>query len=96
MSRKPSRTRTPATPVERPADPDRSVLVPQLRIEHLAEAAKRHGTEEREIRVELADPPQIKTPNRVPGQWLRSGEFLSDPRLRGERDDRNEWEGFYR
>ena len=95
MSRNRSHRKNEA-PQERPADPERSEMVPMLRIEHLAEAAKRYGTEERPIRVELPEPPQVKTPNRVPGQWLGSGKFLSDPRLRGERDDRDEWEGFYR
>ncbi|MGV9676368.1 SLOG family protein [Nocardia sp. NPDC003482] len=53
------------------------IPTPMLRIPHLAEAAKRHGTEERVIWVD-APTPEVKTPGRTVGQWLRSGERLAD------------------
>lgn len=68
------------------ASPDRSTAIPTpaLRIPHLAEAAKRHGTEERVIWVDAPAPPQVKTPGRTVGQWLKSGERLPEIGPAGE------------
>ena len=75
-------SRTPAVDVPRSERsvagiPVESVLTPITEVQHLAEAAKRSGRTDRQIWVDRPEPQQLKTPNRVPGQWLLSGEFLT-------------------
>lgn len=56
-----------------------AVLTPVIEIPHLAEAAKRLGHTDRRIWVDRPAPPVVRTPGRVPGQWLGCGELLPNP-----------------
>ncbi|MFE3227641.1 hypothetical protein [Nocardia sp. NPDC059228] len=66
-------------------------MTPITELPHLAEAAKRSGRTDRQIWVDRPEPQKLQTPNRVPGQWLLSGEFLTDQPERP-----TPWEGFDR
>ncbi|MEV6073412.1 hypothetical protein AB0L82_43280 [Nocardia sp. NPDC052001] len=77
--------------------PEEAVLTPITEITHLAEAATQLGQTDRQIWVDRTPPPSIKTPGRVPGQWLMSGERLPEPLSQPIRPARPEpWEGFER
>ncbi|MFC7429960.1 hypothetical protein [Nocardia tengchongensis] len=71
--------------------PEEAVLTPITEIAHLADAAKRSGRTDRQVWVDRPERQKLQTPNRVPGQWLLSGEFLTDPPERP-----TPWEGFDR
>ncbi|MFE2961831.1 DUF2493 domain-containing protein [Nocardia tengchongensis] len=79
----------PVQPAPADARTDWAVLTPITEVPHLAAAARRLGQADRQIWVDRTTPPKVQTPNRVPGQWLLSGEFLTDPPERP-------WEGFDR
>ncbi|WP_328410964.1 hypothetical protein [Nocardia sp. NBC_00403] len=90
------RNQQPAMPNEPPVPTD---LVSITDLPHLAAAAIRLGQTDRKIHVELAQPVEIKTPGRMPGQWLRSGQQLEQPPpqyLSWSEIDRDAWEGFER
>ncbi|MBF6132794.1 DUF2493 domain-containing protein [Nocardia otitidiscaviarum] len=84
---------TPAEATEVPpieARGEWAELTPVTEVAHLAEAARRLGQTDRRIWVDKPAPPTIRTPGRVPGQWLKCGEKLPDP------CECPEWEGFHR
>ncbi|MEG8184272.1 hypothetical protein GZH49_38100 [Nocardia terpenica] len=60
---------------------EQAIPTPVQQIPHLAVHLPEHP--ERRDRVVFVDapvPPTVRTPNRVPGQWLGSGEFLNPDR----------------
>lgn len=58
-----------------------AIPTPVQQIPHLTEAAARHPeTADRLVSVDAPTPPTVRTPGRVPGQWLGSGAFLEQDR----------------
>ncbi|MBY8861118.1 hypothetical protein K7711_31900 [Nocardia sp. CA2R105] len=56
---------------------DQAIETPRSQLPHLAASTpSRPQMPERVIRVDAPTPPEVRTPGRVPGQWLGSGEFL--------------------
>lgn len=58
-----------------------AIPTPAQQIPHLAAAApRRPETADRLVSVDAPAPPTVRTPGRVPGQWLGSGGFLEQER----------------